>query len=68
MPHQALAGTSQCNLTNWAFLSTDSKLTLSNNAGITISWKYFDIIEIKQENKAISTFIYFLTGHENKLV
>ena len=29
MLRQVLAGTSQCNLINWAFLSTDSKLTLS---------------------------------------
>ena len=29
MLRQVLAGTSQCNLTNWVILSTDSKLTLS---------------------------------------
>ncbi len=38
MLRQVLAGTSQCNLTNWAFLSTDSKLTLSND--------YFSLLKI----------------------
>ena len=39
MLRQVLAGTSQCNLINWAFLSTDSKLTLSFCASCFNYWR-----------------------------
>ena len=49
MLRQVLAGTSQCNLINWAFLSTDSKLTLSQfGFQLSIGWSFGIIKEINE--------------------